>query len=527
MSRSVQLVVVHYHYRPGGIRRIIELALPHLCAAAPAPVTQVTLLGGEAPDETWLASLQRQLSPLPVKVMIDPALGYFSELESKSAERNMRLHITAFLNRSLAGCSAGDVVWAHNLGIGRNLHLSRALGEWCERRQMTLVAHHHDWWFDNRWVRWPEMRRAGFRTFDQVGAAIFPATDRQRHLTINQFDLGPLQQGLAGRVAWLPNLTEPATPPPTSRLRHARAWLRQKLAGHRGPVWLLPCRLLRRKNMAEALLLTRWLRPGAWLVTTGGVSSADEQAYARKLTDAARRHHWPLRLGVLAGEETDKPTVPELLAASEAVLLTSVQEGFGLPYLEAAAAGRPLIARNLPNVAPDLARLGFRFHQSYDDVLIPPSLLDWSTERERQRRLFARWRRQLPAAWRAQIGLPAWLDGRAADQPVRFSRLTLTGQLEVLAQPVEHSWQLCAPLNPWLKRWRAAAGEAGLRVTAWPRISANWLAGPAYARRFWDGVGLEPAPLPRHFKGGKLLTECVANHLRPDQLFPLLWEKET
>ena len=42
-----------------------------------------------------------------------------------------------------------------------------------------------------------------------------------------------------------------------------------------------------------------------------------------------------------------------MLAASEAVLLTSIQEGFGLPYLEAAAARRPL-------VIPDLTRLSAR-----------------------------------------------------------------------------------------------------------------------------------------------------------------------
>ncbi|MCL6622944.1 MAG: hypothetical protein K6T55_12720, partial [Syntrophobacterales bacterium] len=63
-------------------------------------------------------------------------------------------------------------------------------------------------------------------------------------------------------------------------------------------------------NLAEALLLTRWLRPGAWLVTTGGASSAEEQPYAERLAAAARAHGWPLRLGVLAGDESAKPWLP-------------------------------------------------------------------------------------------------------------------------------------------------------------------------------------------------------------------------
>ena len=41
------------------------------------------------------------------------------------------------------------------------------------------------------------------------------------------------------------------------------------------------------------------------------------------------------------------------------MMLTSAQEGFGLPYLEAAALRKPLIARHLPNVVPDLLELGF------------------------------------------------------------------------------------------------------------------------------------------------------------------------
>ena len=46
-----------------------------------------------------------------------------------------------------------------------------------------------------------------------------------------------------------------------------------------------------------------WLRPEAWLVTTGGVSSAEEEAYARQLEAAAETAGWRLRLGLLAGNE--------------------------------------------------------------------------------------------------------------------------------------------------------------------------------------------------------------------------------
>ncbi|MBL9209669.1 MAG: glycosyltransferase, partial [Opitutaceae bacterium] len=287
-------------------------------------------------------------------------------------------------------------------------------------------------------------------------------------------------------------------------------------------VWLVPCRLLRRKNLAEALLLTRWLRPEAWLVTTGRVSSADEEAYAAALGDAARRQGWRLRLGVLGGGGPDRPAVDALLAASEAVLLTSLQEGFGLPNLEAAAAGRPLIARTLPNIAPDLARFGFRFPQAYDDVWIDARLFDGRAERRRQAERWRAWRRGLPAPCRAQAGRPALLAGRSLPAAVPFSRLTLTAQLEVLAQPVAESWARCLPHNPWLAAWRHRAADGALLPSAWPKGASRWLDGAAYARRFIRLLRVPASPPPAR-SGRRAMTAFIEEKLAGANQYPLLW----
>ncbi|MBI4326005.1 MAG: hypothetical protein HY674_12160, partial [Chloroflexi bacterium] len=282
----------------------------------------------------------------------------------------------------------------------------------------------------------------------------------------------------------------------------------------------------RRKNVAEALLLTRWLRPGAWLVTTGGVSSADETAYAEKLAAAARRHDWPLRLGLLQRNEASQPTVAELLAASEAVLLTSLQEGFGLPYLEAAAARRPLIARLLANVAPDLAQFGFRFPQSYQEILIDPRLFDWTAEQRRQQKLFSAWRTQLPRACRAWAAERTLLAGRKRPHPAPFSRLTLTAQLEVLVQPPERSWDLCAPWNPFLAHWRGRAAAGRLQPSPWPRRAAQWLSGRVYAQRLQVVVRAKPAQPARH-AAVAAQTDFIRERLAASNLYPILWNRET
>jgi glycosyltransferase involved in cell wall biosynthesis len=519
--RPLNLVVVHNHFRPGGVRRVIELAAPHLVRTLRPQPRGIVLAAGEAPDAPWLQRFRAGVAPLSVVCRLNPALGYIAEqrLTPAARARRLRMFFAGLFDATPAG---GCVVWAHNMGLGRNLTLARELARACAARDLPLVFHHHDWWFDNRWRRWPEMRRSGFRTLAQVAAAILPAAPGFRHAAINQADAAVLYRHFRGRAGWLPNLADAAQQPAPARVRHVRRWLTARL-GDDAPVWLAPCRLLRRKNLAEALLLTRWLRPEAWLVTTGGVSSAGEQVYARRLADAAAGAGWNLRLGILAGDECGLPTVPELLAAREAVLLTSLQEGFGLSYIEAAAAHRPLIARVLPNIAPDLARFGFQFPQSYQELLVDTGLFDWAAERRRQGRLFQIWQRHLPRVCRGLAGRPALLAAGDPARPVPFSRLTLTAQLDVLRQPPEVSWRRCVPLNPFLTAWHDRAECGALGVTRWPRGADAWLSGAAYAGRFARLLAAGSPGGMRPAAGRAAQEEFIHQKLRSGNLYPLTW----
>jgi hypothetical protein len=342
----LKLIIVHFHLRPGGVRTVIELATPFLLREMPS-IERVILATGEARDADWNAEFRRRLAPTPIELMVEPTFRYISE---QTSTPTLAGRIRRALERLLASAEPA-LVWAHNLSVGRNLILARELVRVCDMHERTIVMHHHDWWFDNRWRRWPEMRRLGIRTLREAARIVFPTKPCIRIATINRADASVLQRHFGKRAAWLPNLAERAPAPSAARVRAARAWLREVIGDH-APVWLLPSRLLRRKNIAEALLLTRWLRPEAALVVTGGVSSADENSYAQRLADATRRHHWRLHFGVLSSDDRRQPSVRELLAASECVLITSVQEGFGLPFVEAADSARPLIARHLPNVMP-------------------------------------------------------------------------------------------------------------------------------------------------------------------------------
>jgi glycosyltransferase involved in cell wall biosynthesis len=522
----LRLVVFHYHLRPGGIRRVIEHALPWLVREASNPVDEVVLATGEADDPGWNQQLCERLRPVPVRFEVNPAWGYLAEQKHRVGW--IRKRVRAGLARLFPeGGEAETMVWAHNLGIARNVVLTDELLSECADRGIRVLAHHHDWWFDNRWQRWSDVRRAGIRSLTQVARATFRGGRKIRHAAINSLDAGILRRHLGAAAGWLPNLSGSLQRPKRQELRSARCWVEEQLGARGAPVWILPCRLLRRKNVAEAWLLTRWLRPEAWLVVTGSASSREEEFYARRLDGAARAGKWRLRVGLLEGETTGQPGVPELLEVSEAVLLTSIQEGFGLPYLEAAAAGRPLLARSLPNIGPDLRRFGFRFPHAYEEIRIDPGMFDWDAEVKRQQRLYGAWRRRLPVGCRGHAGEPRLLAEQRRPGPIPLSRLTLTAQLEVLAQPPEVSWDACLRFNPFLLEWRGLAARGGLQRMAWPEGADRWLGGEAYARRLHRLWRSRAGQVTTDRRCERLQADFLRIKLATEQLYPLLWALDT
>lgn len=513
-----QLVVAHYHLRPGGVRRVIETALPAL--AATGEFAGITLATGEAPEDAWLTRVRGATGGVPVHLAVQRDFLYWSELVPVHGGFHAQLDRAA--TDLLARCGGEDaVLWAHNIALGRNAPFASAWSRAVAATGATFLLHHHDFFFDNRWIRWPEMKAAGISSIRAAADAVFPNGPRTAHLAINRSDHRLLASAFGPRALWLPN---PVTAPrhAADGEREARSWLAAR-TGSDAPYWLLPCRLLRRKNMAEALLLVRWLRPGARLVTTGGPTSADEEPYAARLRAAANKHRWPLHLAVLAGQ-SDAPPVSALIAGAEAVVLTSLQEGFGLPYLEAAAAGRPLVARALSNVLPDLLGLGLTAPTVYREVMAPRDLFDGKRERMRQRELWSRWREGLPGEVQDMAGEPTLLTSEEAAVP--FSRLTLTAQEEVLAHDDERLRSALDAVNPDLRAWPRGEAEwpvAGLSADAEASLSTA-----RFAEEFLAAVkAASDAPAVSDAAPRRVLDAFLADRLRGDNLYPLVFSPVT
>jgi hypothetical protein len=415
----MELCVLHYHFRPGGVRRVIELGLPALARAG--NFCRVTLAAGEAPDDAWRAKMEAALHPCDVAWCIEPALGYWSELNRPAGEVRGAIRETL---RRLA--QPGATFWTHNLSVGRNLLLAQELAK--IPSTMPLWLHHHDWWWDGRWERWPEMRAQGFTSLVEAVQATLPLADHVRHFCVNLTDAQRLTDWTGADFRFLPNPLSAlqVTPEETAA---ARDFLRHRTGAEAW--WIYPCRALRRKNLAEALFVQQTLARNAVTVTTGGPSSAAEEPYYNSLTAAAAAHGWPLHTGVAA--HPDCPPVPALMAAAEAVVVTSLREGFGLPYCEAALLRRPCSARIPRGLESTLLHLAVPFVEQWNAMPVPLHFYDDAREAAHIASGQEKLRALLPEE------LHHALHTLPPSGEMDLGRLSLAGQLEALSSHIANA----------------------------------------------------------------------------------------
>lgn len=124
------------------------------------------------------------------------------------------------------------------------------------------------------------------------------------------------------------------------------------------PLLLTPARLTPRKNIElaiEAVAALRATGRQAGLVVTGPVDPHDltEWLYLERLLELRRRLGLESAVVLLAQTEAGPPRddqMDRLYRNADAVLLPSWDEGFGLPVLEAAVRGLPIVCSDLPSL---------------------------------------------------------------------------------------------------------------------------------------------------------------------------------
>jgi len=221
------------------------------------------------------------------------------------------------------------------------VHACSLAAPWREaRRGRSLVVTVHDL----AWRRHPETYPPRGRRWHE--AALAQALVHARALVVPS---GPVAEdlrraGFGGPVVVVPHGAD-HLPPPDEQA--TAAWL--AAAGVAGPFLMTVGTLEPRKNLGRVLAAFRGAREDLagvpWLVVVGPAG------WGRALPGAPEE----LGPGVVLAGSVPAPVLAGLYQRAVALVYAPLEEGFGLPPLEAMAAGTPVVASAVPSVDEEVA----------------------------------------------------------------------------------------------------------------------------------------------------------------------------
>jgi len=335
--RALRIAILHYHLRRGGVTRVIELASEALVAAG----HEVLVFAGEVPPP----------GGQPVEVLsglrYGCGIGEAADLVSG---------VSAACRRRW-GADA-DVLHVHNHSLGKNLALPTACTVWALSGR-AMVLQMHDFAENGRPANYRYLKNAS------GGAAnldLYPQGGRIA-LAVLTSHAAAAFAAAGGSAEVLPNpVVLPAGGDPIN-------------PGDLGAESLVvyPTRGIRRKNLGEFLLHAAAAPKGVlYAVTAAPAGGKDLELYAEW-----RRFSEALGLPVLfdAAQVTGRP-LGDFFPGAATCMTTSMEEGFGMAFLEPWAAGCPLTGRDLPAVTEDFRDEGLQLDSLYARWEIPAGLLD-------------------------------------------------------------------------------------------------------------------------------------------------------
>ncbi len=360
---TMNLAILHYHLQSGGVTRVIENHLRALCVDGSSnnAFSVLLLFGGR--KDGWAADFESKLSGIDLKLC--PVAGLDYDLLSAADQSSLYQNIRSCLNQH--GFSPAEtLLHVHNHGLGKNAAFPRALCR-LAKDGYRLLLQIHDFAEDFRPANYRELTKTF--TPEERSTLLYPQAGQIHYAVLNRRDFQVLESAGVSRecLQFLPNPVPEIGDLPD---QHAA---RRRLAMKRGlplelPLYLYPVRGIRRKNVGEMLLWAAAHRDqSAFGMTLAPQNPRERPGYERWQHFATERGlpcWW--ELGGSGGVDFRGN-----LAAADAILTTSVAEGFGMVFLEAWLADRELRGRNLPHITADFVEEGVQFPALYDRLNLP------------------------------------------------------------------------------------------------------------------------------------------------------------
>lgn len=348
----MRVCIFHYHLNPGGVTRIIESQIDSLLHSP--MVKKICLITGHAEKNDFLENKE-------VELIVDPVFSYLTETTHTEGKYN-------FINKRLREiCHKNDILHFHNLNLGKNPLITLAASNLAVEGYKVL-NHAHDF---------AEDRPDNFKFLEEVFSKLthkktsdilYPNTDNYRFAVLNSFDFDRLKTyGVkTDKCSLLPN------PVVFNESKHrfdkkaARKEIVEELDFQDEKLMITyPVRVIRRKNIGEFILLSILFREKANWIVTQPPKNPVEIEYYNKWKEFCLEEN--IKINWEAGNRVD---FEKLIRVSDFCITTSIQEGFGMVYMEPWLFETPVTGRNIAMVTTDIKTSGIEFPLLYDHFYV-------------------------------------------------------------------------------------------------------------------------------------------------------------
>ena len=326
----MKVAIVHYHLEPGGVTRVIENTLQAWTEAGID--IKVVVLSGRQYRGSAISSAH-----------VVKGLDYTTPENTVHAE-NLSKEMEDVAKMALG--SIPDIWHVHNHSLGKNPALPLALSKLAQKGARMLL-HPHDFAEDGR--------PGNYKALSESYQFLYPSSCRIHYAALNHRDLSYLQkmlENLPSKAHLLAN----AIPDNDENLAN------QKVPSLPENLFLYPVRAVRRKNFGELALLSL-VHPEKYFANSLGPTNPNFKGEFNQWIQFCSE--LKLNLTFALGEKGTASFL-EMVAHAEAIVSTSIAEGFGLGFLEPWTFGKGLCGRNIPEITKDFENLGINLQNLYE-----------------------------------------------------------------------------------------------------------------------------------------------------------------
>jgi len=324
MSKQ-KIYIFHYHLNNGGITTIIKESIKLL----------------KKSYEIYVVSSTKCSENLDCEIIYTPLLGYKSNF-SLEEFKNQEQEIIKFIYSIIS--SKDDILIFHNFHLGKNIAFTSAILNLVSSINNKIILYIHDFPEDGRKYNYKIIKKMmGYRK----STNIYPNLENVFYVSINKRDFN-LLNNLGLNVSFIQN--------PISNIysetivkRDFKSYLKEikinenLLFDFDKPVVLYPVRSIRRKNILEAIFLSKLIGFNL-IVTLPGISEG-EIKYSNLISSFNGKIEGIFNLGKKYSNLL-KNSYPNV----DYVISTSVKEGSGLAFYESVLNNKAFIYRELEGV---------------------------------------------------------------------------------------------------------------------------------------------------------------------------------